>query len=279
VDLRVEAGELLAVTGAPGSGKSTLCRALVGLVPHLSGGVFGGRVEVLGMDTRHHRPAALAGQVAIVFDDPETQLFGLTVEDEVAFGPESLGLPSDEIRRRVAESLTLVGLDVEPERSPRALSGGQQQRLALATAFALHPRLLVLDGPTAPLDPQGQEAFYRALERLRREREMTVVLAEHDPELIAAYADRVVVLHRGRVALSGTPERVFADPTTLAGLDVAGPEVSEVAWRVSALEGRPLSFATVERGAQTLAGLLAGSPAGDDPPAGGSPSRAGPSGA
>ena len=105
--------------------------------------------------------------MAIVFDDPETQLFSLTVEDEVAFGPESLGLPADEIRRRVAEALALVGLDVEPERSPRALSGGQQQRLALATAFALQPRLLVLDGPASQLDPQGQDEFYRALARLR----------------------------------------------------------------------------------------------------------------
>jgi energy-coupling factor transporter ATP-binding protein EcfA2 len=271
VDLRVEAGELVAVVGAPGSGKSTLCRALAGLVPHLTGGVFGGRVEVLGMDTRRHRPAELAGPVATVFDDPETQLFGLTVEDEVAFGPESLGLPAEEIRRRVTEALALVGLDVDPERPPRSLSGGQQQRLALATAVALHPRLLVLDGPTAQLDPAGQGEFYLALQRLRRERELTVVLAEHDPELVAEYADRVVVLHRGRVALEGPPEAVFADAPALESLDLAGPEVSEVARLVSDLEGRTIRFATVARGAETLARLLAGGPAGDGPAGDGPP--------
>jgi energy-coupling factor transporter ATP-binding protein EcfA2 len=262
VDLRVAAGELLAVVGAAGAGKSTLCRALAGLVPHLTGGAFGGRVRVLGMDTRHHRPAELAGGVATVFDDPETQLFSLTVEDEVAFGPESLGLPPAEIGRRVAEALALVGLDVDPQRPPRSLSGGQQQRLALATAVALRPRLLILDGPTAQLDPAGQEAFYGALARLRRERELTVVLAEHDPELVAEHADRVVVLHRGRVALEGTPEAVFADAEALEALGVAGPEVSEVARRVGELEGRALPFATVGQGAQTLARLLSGGPGG-----------------
>ncbi|HEX2184671.1 MAG TPA: ABC transporter ATP-binding protein, partial [Chloroflexota bacterium] len=206
VHLRVETGETLAIIGAPGSGKSTLCRALVGLVPHLSGGVFGGRVEVLGIDTRQRRPSELAGQVAIVFDDPQTQLFNLTVEDEVAFGPESLSLPAAAIRHRVETALATVGLQVDLDRPPRELSGGQQQRLALATAIAMHPRLLVLDGPTAHLDPLGQREFYQALTRLRRERELTVVLAEPDPELVAEHADRVVVLHQGRVALEGPPE-------------------------------------------------------------------------
>ncbi len=256
VDLRIEAGEALALMGAPGAGKSTFCRALMGLVPHLTGGVFGGRVEVLGHDTRRVRPPELAGLVAIVFDDPETQLFNLTVEDEVAFGPESLGLPSAEIRSRVDEALALVGLDVDPRRAPSELSGGQQQRLALATAIAMHPRLLVLDAPTAQLDPLGQTEFYQALARLRRQRDLTVVLAEPDPELVAEHADRVAILAEGRIVRDGTPEEVFADPRALAALGVAGPEASEVAWRVSQLEGEALQFATVERAARELARLL-----------------------
>jgi energy-coupling factor transporter ATP-binding protein EcfA2 len=269
VDLQVGGGEAVAIVGPPGSGKSTLCRALVGLVPHLTGGAFGGRVEILGVDTRHVRPAELAGRAAIVFDDPETQLFCLTVEDEVAFGPESLGLPPDEIRHRVAEALDLVGLDVGGDRSPRELSGGQQQRLALATAMALHPQVLVLDGPTAQLDPLGQIEFHQALARLRRERELAVVFVEHDPELVAEHADRVVVLARGRIALEGPPEAVFADPPALARLGVAGPEMSEVAWRIGRIEGTPVRFATVERAAQALPHFLraARGTAGASPPA------------
>ena len=259
VSFRVETGEAVAIVGGTGSGKSTLCRALAALVPHLSGGSFGGRVEVLGVDTRRVRPPDLAGRVAIVFDDPEAQLFSLTVEDEVAFGPESLGLPPAEIRARTREALELVGLpaaQVAPDRSPQELSGGQQQRLALATVLAMRPELLILDEPTAQLDPEGQADFYAALARLRRERGLTVVFAEHDAELVAEHADRVLVLHGGVVALEGTPEAVFADPPALAAWGVAAPEASEVAWRVSALEGRPIRAATVDAAARALARLL-----------------------
>jgi energy-coupling factor transporter ATP-binding protein EcfA2 len=256
IDLRIEPGETVAILGAPGSGKSTLCRALVGLVPHLTGGAFGGSVTVFGVDTRHVRPSALAGLVAIVFDDPETQLFSLSIEDEVAFGPESLGLPPEEIRRRVDEALRLVGLDVELSRSPRALSGGQQQRLALATAVAMQPSILVLDGPTAQLDPQGQLEFHQALARWRRERELTVVFVEHDPELVAEHASRVVMLEHGRIALDGIPEEVFSVPERLMHLGVAGPEVAEVARRIGELEHAPLRFVTVDQAVRTLDRLL-----------------------
>ena len=259
IDLRVEPGEAIALLGPPGSGKSTLCLALAGLVPHHTGGRFGGRVELFGRDTRHLRPAELAGLTAIVFDEPESQLFNLTVEDEVAFGPESLALPPDEIRRRVGGALALVGLDVPLDRSPRALSGGQQQRLALAAAIALEPRLLVLDGPTAQLDPQGQQDFHAALGALRRERELTVVFVEPDPDLLAAhsgYADRIVVLHAGRIALDGTPDEVFGDPRRLHALGVAGPTLSDLASQIAELDAKPTTFWNLEGAVATLAPRL-----------------------
>ena len=229
-------------------------------MPHLTGGRFAGHVRIFDRDTRHLRPAQLAGLTAIVFDDPESQLFNLTVEDEVAFGPESLGLPPDEIRRRVDAALALAALDVPPDRSPRALSGGQQQRLALAAAIALEPRLLILDGPTAQLDPQGQADFHAALARLRRERELAVVFVEPDPDLLTAHpghADRVVVLHEGRIALDGTPDDVFGDPHRLQELGVASPTLSDLAARIAEVDGLPTSFWNLDGAVATLTPRLA----------------------
>ena len=229
-------------------------------MPHLTGGRFAGHVRLFDRDTRDLRPAELAGLTAIVFDEPDSQLFNLTVEDEVAFGPESLALPPQEIRRRVDAALALVGLDVPPNRSPRALSGGQQQRLALAAAIALEPRLLVLDGPTAQLDPQGQFDFHAALARLRRERELAVVFVEPDPDLLAAhpgYADRIVVLHQGRVALDGSPDDVFGAPHRLQALGVAGPTLSDLAARIAEIDGVPsYSFWNLGGAVATLTPLL-----------------------
>ena len=145
------------------------------------------------------------------------------------------------------------------DRSPRALSGGQQQRLALAAAIALEPRLLILDGPTAQLDPQGQHEFHAALSRLRRERELAVVFVEHDPDLLAAHpghADRIVVLHGGRVALDGPPDEVFGDPRRLHALGVAGPTLSDLAAQIAELEGTPTTFWNLEGAVATLAPRL-----------------------
>ena len=155
VSLRVEEGEVVCVLGPSGGGKSTLLRALAGLVPHFHGGSFAGRVEVAGLDTRHHRPAELAGRVATVFQDPEDQVVLTGVAAEVEFGLENVGVPPAEIQSRALAALETVGARTLPGRRAQELSGGELQRVCLASALALEPELLLLDEPTSQLDPES----------------------------------------------------------------------------------------------------------------------------
>ena len=197
VSLRIEPGERVALLGASGSGKSTLLRALAGLVPHFHGGTFAGSVVVAGRDTRETRPSALAGDVATVFQDPEDQIVMARVANEVSFGLENLGSEPGEIWPRVDEALALVGAAHLAERATAELSGGELQRVALASALALRPRLLLLDEPTSQLDPAAADAFFSVVERLP----CAVVVSEQRPARPLAHADRVLFLDAGRVVL------------------------------------------------------------------------------
>lgn len=197
VSLELEQGEVVALLGPSGSGKSTLVRALAGLVPHFHGGRFAGRVVVAGRDTRTTRPSELAGTVATVFQDPEEQVVMATVENEVAFGLENVGVPPREIPQRAEEALAAVGALHLAGRRTAELSGGELQRVCLASALALRPRLLLLDEPTSQLDPAGAEAFLEAVERLG----VCVVLSEQRVGRALALADRVLFLDGGRLRL------------------------------------------------------------------------------
>ena len=200
VDLQVDEGELVLVVGATGSGKTTLLRCVNGLVPHFSGGTLSGRVCVDGRDTRTHRPRDLADVVGVVGQDPAAAFVTDTVEEELVYGMESLGVPGDVMRRRVEETLDLLGLADVRQRSLRTLSGGQQQRVAIGGVLAAHPRILVLDEPTSALDPVAAEEVLAALTRLVHDLGLTVLLAEHRLERVVQYADRVVVVQNGRVS-------------------------------------------------------------------------------
>ena len=200
VDLHVEEGELVLVVGATGSGKTTLLRCVNGLVPHFSGGTLSGRVTVDGRDTRTHRPRDLADIVGVVGQDPAAAFVTDTVEEELAYGMESLGVHGDVMRRRVEETLDLLGLADVRGRTLRTLSGGQQQRVAIGGVLAAHPRVLVLDEPTSALDPVAAEEVLAALTRLVHDLGLTVLLAEHRLERVVQYADRVVVVHDGTVS-------------------------------------------------------------------------------
>jgi energy-coupling factor transporter ATP-binding protein EcfA2 len=192
VSFTVPEGELALVIGRTGSGKSTLLRAINGLVPHFTGGTLAGRVLVSGRDTREYRPRDLADVVGMVGQDPMAGFVTDTVEDELAYSMESLGVAPDVMRRRVEETLDLLGLADVRDRALTSLSGGQRQRTAIGSALTSHPAVLVLDEPTSALDPQAAEEVLAALQRLVHDLGVTVVMAEHRLERVIQYADRVI---------------------------------------------------------------------------------------
>ncbi len=233
VNLAVHPGEFVALLGRVGAGKSTLCMALNGLVPHVTGGVFRGDVTVAGQNTKQYTVAELARTVGVVFQDAEAQLTQMRVEDEIAFGPENLGLPVGEIAARVAWALAAVGLTEHRDRSPHRLSGGEKQRVAIAAMLAMRPHVLVLDEPTANLDPAGKSGVFNVLLRLARERQVAIVIATQEVERAARYADRVAVLHEGRIALDGPPAAVFSAAVQLADWGLSVPEMVELGERLA----------------------------------------------
>ncbi|MEV7183381.1 ATP-binding cassette domain-containing protein [Kitasatospora sp. NPDC093102] len=210
VDLTVPEGELCLLVGPSGSGKSTLLGTVSGLVPHFTGGVLHGRVTVGGRDTREHRPRELADLVGTVGQDPLAHFVTDTVEDELAYGMESLGLPGDVMRRRVEETLDLLGLADLRDRSLTSLSGGQQQRVAIGSVLTVHPRVLVLDEPTSALDPGAAEEVLAVLQRLVHDLGTTVLLAEHRLERVVQYADQVLLLTPDAPPVLGEPAEVMA---------------------------------------------------------------------
>jgi energy-coupling factor transporter ATP-binding protein EcfA2 len=245
--------------GASDAGKTTLSLLLAGLAPHLTGGTLEGRVVVAGYDTRHHAPPSLAGAVGLLFQEPEAQLFNPTVEAEVAWGLENLGLPVGEIQARVDEVLALFRLADVRGRAPGQLSGGEKKRLALASVVAMRPSILILDEPMGGLDPAGRAQVLAALADLRRPGRnpaVTIVMTESDPEAVAAFADRLIVLHQGRIALEGPPRTLFCQVDRLAALGVAVPQLSRVAAALSQKLGTTFDFLTVEEAQGALAGYL-----------------------
>jgi energy-coupling factor transport system ATP-binding protein len=251
VDLHVPEGELCLVVGRTGSGKSTLLRAVNGLVPHFTGGTLRGRVTVAGRDTRIHPPRELADVVGVVGQDPRSQFVTDTVEEELAYGMESLGLPGDVMRRRVEETLDLLGLHELRARPLEQLSGGQRQRVAIGSVLTTHPSVLVLDEPTSALDPPAAEEVLAALQRLVHDLGVTVLLAEHRLERVVQYADRVVhVPGDGRAVAVGEPAEM------LRSTPVAPPVVE--LGRVARWEPLPLSVRDARRRAPELRERLAG---------------------
>lgn len=252
VDLDIERGEFLSVMGPTGAGKTTLCLALIGIVPQSTGGLIRGEVRVDGFDTKSEPVASLAGRVGLVFQDPETQLINMNVEAEIAFGLENKGVAPDEIAERIDWAARTIGIEGLLNRSTFELSGGQKQRVAIAAVLAMTPEVLVLDEPTTSLDPRGKREVFTAVRDLRRQRGMTIVMVEQDAERIAEFSDRVAVLADGRVWHTGTPPEMFSYAGELAGFGLRVPQVTEVAQNVNRRHGTTHRFTRLEEAALAL---------------------------
>ncbi len=248
LNLTIESGSFVAILGINGCGKSTLAKHFNSiLLPS------GGKVYVNGIDTSDlTRIMAVRRCVGMVFQNPDNQIVANVVEEDVAFGPENLGVAAPEIRRRVDKALKQVGMYEYREHAPHLLSGGQKQRVAIAGIIALEPKCIVLDEPTAMLDPRGRADVMQTVEKLNREKGITVVLITHHMDE-AAQAQRVIVLNKGKVAADGTPKQVFAQVEMLHKLGLAAPDSVELCW---ALRQKgfdlPLDALTPEECAQAL---------------------------
>ena len=228
LELQIQEGTFVAVLGSNGCGKSTLAKHFNSiLLPS------GGKVFVSGMDTSDEEMLiSIRRTVGMVFQNPDNQIVANVVEEDVAFGPENLGIASPVIRKRVDNALKQVGMYEYREHAPHLLSGGQKQRIAIAGVVAMEPKCIVLDEPTAMLDPRGRREVMETVSRLNKEKQITVVLITHHMDE-AAKADRVIVLHKGKVALDGTPREVFSHVEQLHEMGLAAPETVELCWELN----------------------------------------------
>lgn len=256
VSLTIKDGEFVLVTGPSGSGKSSLCRCLNGLIPHFHGGTIMGGVEVQGLDVAKHATKELATIVGMVFQDPENQLVAMDVEREIAFGLENLGISRKVIAKRLEESLDTLGISHLRYRQVHDLSGGEKQKVVIASVLALHPEILVLDEPTSELDPKGAEEVLSIIARLNDELGITVILIEHRLDRVVHLVDRMIVMDQGSILADGEPRRILGDER----ITDAGVGIPPIAKLVQGLRRRGVPFEevplTVKEGRAKLGALF-----------------------
>ncbi len=227
VSLSIRRGEFVLLTGPSGCGKTTLCRCLNGLIPNFYHGELFGQLLINGQPVASQLTSEVSRSVGYVFQNPENQLFALTVEKDIAFGPENLGLSRDEIRRRVDRAMDATGTRDLKDFAPYELSGGQQQRVALAGILAMEPDVIVLDEPTSFLDPRTAEGVVKAVDDLRWQHNIAVVVVEHRLDLVSRFASRIIVMDKGRIVNDGKLEDVLDhDYERLSALGIGVPKVS-----------------------------------------------------
>ncbi len=226
-DLAAGAEEIMILAGPSGCGKSTLLRSINGLIPHMYPGEYTGDVFVDGKKVRETAMSHLAQQVGLLFQNPENQIFMFSVERDVAFGLENLGVSTPEIRKRVDESMQLLGITHLAQRAPHELSDGQKQRVALAGVIAMRPRLIILDEPTSLLDPKTAQELVELIDRLRKEVGITFIVVEHRLDLLVRIADQMVVMSDGKKVLEGRPSEILADDRA-EGYGISVPAISKL---------------------------------------------------
>lgn len=252
VDIDVKPGEFVAILGHNGSGKSTLAKHMNALLTPTEGTIW-----VDGRDTKAEENLLKVRQTAgMVFQNPDNQIIGTMVEEDVGFGPENLGVPTEKIWKRVNESLEAVGMTKYRKKSPNRLSGGQKQRVAIAGVMAMRPRCIVLDEPTAMLDPNGRKEVIRTVKRLNQEEGITVILITHYMEEVIA-ADRVIVMEGGEVVMRGTPREIFSQVDQLKEYRLDVPQVTELAHELrKAGMDLPEGVLTAEEFSEALAACM-----------------------
>lgn len=235
ISIRVDEGEFVAMLASNGAGKTTLLEILAGLLKPQKGQVF-----INGKNMESYKAAELYQRVGIVLQKPDDQLFAATVGDDVAFGPRNLGLPEKEIAERVEEALRLVGAEHLAKRAIHQLSFGEQKRICLAGVLAMKPAILILDEPTAGLDPAGEARMVQLLNDLNRKNRITTIMATHSVDLLPLFADRLYVLKNGRVAASGTPEEIFKDCDLINEASLRLPYISALVHDLKNIDGAPI---------------------------------------
>ena len=258
IDLSIKENEFILLTGPSGCGKTSLCRCLNGLIPNFYQGEWTGELLVDNLSVTTQLTSELSRRVGYVFQNPENQLFALTVEKDIAFGPENLGLSREQIRQRVDEAMNVTGTLPLKDLAPYELSGGQQQRVALAGVLAMKPSVIVLDEPTSFLDPRTAEDVMRATDDLREGLGLTIVVVEHRLDLVARYAERIVVMDGGKIVADGSLEQVLDEQfDMLEGLGVGVPRVS-LLWSMLRRDGLVSGKVPthVEDAASALSGMM-----------------------
>lgn len=248
----IHEGEFIGVVGRSGAGKSTFSQALLGLVPNFYHGTYGGSVRVDGINVREASCDQLCSKVGLVFQNPFNQVTGskITVYEEIAFGLENLGVPANEMRRRIDSAMKLLDITSLGDRAPYDLSGGQMQRMALAGVIVMQPEVIVLDEPTSQLDPQGSEEVFRAVRALKDEGK-TIIMIEHKVEKIAAYSDRVMLLDAGKLVAMDTPNKVFSRED-LAEHGVVAPIYTQICHKLGLRDKDGLYPVTLEQASELL---------------------------
>ncbi len=258
VSFSVQRGEFIGITGPTGAGKSTLALCLRGLIPHAVTGKMQGSVTVCGLNTRQTNPAQIGEKVGLVFQDPEAQIIGLTVAEDLAFAPENYTWPPERILVEIPRMLKTVRLEGLEERETFSLSGGQKQRVALAGALMMSPELIILDEPTSELDPIGKAEVFDAVQRLRDEHNTTIIMIEHAVEQLAEFADRIFMMEQGHIVAQGTPRELFRNVELFHRM--GGERLPQVAELLFMLEQdgliQPAEFSPYEREAIEVIGRL-----------------------